>query len=89
MDVLTKPNYIELEHRYGAEVWGIGSLFEPIRPFRSTSDIDLVAQGIPAEQFISALTAANEMTGWNVDLIPYETANELIREIVSTEGVRL
>ena len=39
-----------LADEYGAEVWGIGSLFEELRPFRQRSDIDLAASGIPAAQ---------------------------------------
>ena len=78
-----------LEASYGAEVWGIGSLFEGIREFRQGSDIDLVAKGIPGGRFLDAMVAAEAMTTFNLDLIPWETANELVREIVLESGVRL
>jgi len=35
----------------GAEVFGIGSLFEESSPFCKCSDIDLAARGIPADMF--------------------------------------
>jgi hypothetical protein len=78
-----------LKDRYDAEVWGIGSLFEELRPFRRGSDIDLVAKGIPAERFFEVLAEVEVQTAYSVDLIPWEAANDLIREIVHTTGVRL
>jgi predicted nucleotidyltransferase len=78
-----------LKDRYGAEVWGIGSLFEELRPFRKGSDIDLVAKGIPTDRFFEVLAEVEDQTKFSVDLIPWEGANDLIREIVLTSGVRL
>jgi hypothetical protein len=78
-----------LKERFGAEVWGIGSLFEHIRPFRKGSDIDLVVKGIPKDRFFEALAEAAKSTSFAVDLIPWEDANELVREIVRDAGVRL
>jgi hypothetical protein len=78
-----------LKDRYGAEVWGIGSLFEELRPFRKGSDIDLVARGIPSERFFEVLAEGEDQTSFSVDLIPWEEANDLIHEIVLASGVRL
>ena len=78
-----------LKDRYGAEVWGIGSLFEKLRPFRRGSDIDLVAKGIPRDRFFEVLAEVEGSTSFSVDLIPWEEANDLIREIVLESGVRL
>jgi len=78
-----------LKSRYGAEVWGIGSLFEKVRPFRKGSDIDLVAEGIPKGSFFEALAQAQGLTSFDLDIIPLEDANDLVREIVREAGVRL
>jgi hypothetical protein len=78
-----------LKDRYGTEVWGIGSLFEEMRPFRKGSDIDLVARGIPKDRFFEVLGEVEGLTSFPVDLIPWEEANDLVREIVRTSGVRL
>jgi len=43
-----------LEAVYGAEVYGVGPLFESPRTFRTSSDIDLGVKGIPANRFIRA-----------------------------------
>jgi hypothetical protein len=60
-----------LKERYGAEVWGIGSLFENLRPFRRGSDIDLVAKGIPRDRFFEILAEVEGSTSFSVDLIPW------------------
>ena len=78
-----------LKERHGAEVWGIGSLFEPGRPFRKGSDIDLVVRGVSKDCFFEALAEAQALTDWSLDLIPWEAANDLIREIVQESGVPL
>ena len=78
-----------LKDRFGAEVWGIGSLFEELRPFRKGSDIDLVAKGISTDRFFEVLAEVQDQTQFPVDLIPWEEANDLIREILLTSGVRL
>ena len=78
-----------LRREFDAEVWGVGSLFEGIRPFLKQSDIDLVAHGIPPGRYIAAYARASDMTRWKLDLIPLETANDLLREIVESKGVRL
>ena len=78
-----------LRKRNGAGVWGIGSLFEGIRPFRKGSDIDLSVKGIPKECFFEALAEVRCLTDFDVDLIPLDHANDLMREIVRDRGVRL
>ena len=78
-----------LKDGYGAEVWGIGSLFEELRSFRKGSDIDLVAKGIPADRFFEVLVEVEDQTPFAVDLIPWEEASDLIREIALASGVRL
>ena len=64
-------------------------MFEELRPFRKGSDIDLVAKGIPTDRFFKVLAEVQDQTQFSVDLIPWEEANDLIREIVITSGVRL
>ena len=78
-----------LKDRYGAEVWGIGSLFEELHPFRKGSDIDLVVRGLPTDTFFEILAEVENQTEVPVDLIPWEEANNLVREIVRVSGVRL
>ena len=78
-----------LAERCGAVVYGIGSLFEPDRVFTSRSDIDLVAKGIPSEQFFTITAGAAALTSFDVDIIPLDDANELIKKRVSEHGVRL
>lgn len=73
----------------GAVVYGIGSLFEPGRSFGPRSDIDLVVEGIPPGRFFSITARAALLTNFDVDIIPLEDANDLIKERVSEYGVRL
>ncbi|MFH1569253.1 MAG: hypothetical protein ABIL09_14760 [Gemmatimonadota bacterium] len=79
--------YLKLE--YGARVIGIGSAFVADRPFRQTSDIDLVVEGLPAAEFFRASARATDLTGFALDLIPLESAPPLLRERVALEGVDL
>ena len=78
-----------LRDTYRAEVIGIGSLFDPDRPFLERSDIDLVVSGIPKEKYFAALSEAADLTRFHLDLIPLEDANDLIRETAARRGVRL
>ena len=75
--------------KYGAEVYGIGSLFEPERSFSKKSDIDLVVKGLPEDRFFSICAEAAELTRFSLDIIPYEDANELVRADVRDRGVPL
>lgn len=78
-----------LKSTYGAEVFGVGSLFESPRPFRKNSDIDLVVKGVPPGRFIEASVQADGMSRFEINLIPWETANKLMVEVVETRGVKL
>jgi predicted nucleotidyltransferase len=78
-----------LKREYGARVIGIGSAFAPDRPFRQTSDIDLVVEGLPARAFYCASACAAAMTRFALDLIPLESATPLMRRRVESEGVPL
>ena len=78
-----------LSVRCKAVVFGIGSLFDPDRAFGPNSDIDLVVQGIPPERFFSITAVAASLTSFDVDIIPLEEADELIKQRVDASGVRL
>jgi predicted nucleotidyltransferase len=78
-----------LTETYGAKVYGIGSLFDNERVFSNTSDIDLVVEGIPKNKFFSICAEAAELSQFSIDIIPYEDANELVRETVHERGVLL
>ena len=78
-----------LAEQCGAVVYGIGSLFEPDRVFGPRSDIDLVAQGIPPARFFSITARAASLSSFDVDIIPLEDANNLIKQRTAEYGVRL
>jgi predicted nucleotidyltransferase len=78
-----------LKREYGAEVFGVGSLFVPGRNFTERSDIDLVARGLPAGRFFSILVKLDDMTSFKLDLVPFEDANEYMQKQALKEGVRL
>ena len=78
-----------LRERYGADVHGIGSLFEGLRPFTSKSDIDLVVRGLPRNRFFGILGEIDALSRFEVNIIPWEDANDLVREIVARDGVPL
>jgi hypothetical protein len=73
----------------GAEVFGVGSLFESPRPFRKDSDIDLVVKGLSADEFFRISAKVDGMSSFEVNLIPWESANTLMIEIVESGGVKL
>jgi len=78
-----------LKCEYGARVIGIGSAFAGDRPFRRSSDIDLVVEGLPAADFFRACARAADMTRFALDLIPLESATPLLIARVRDEGVEL
>lgn len=78
-----------LAERHGCEIYGLGSLFDDALQFSSDSDIDLVVKNIPKGRFFSISAEAAEMTQFSLDIIPYESANKLVRETVKNRGVRL
>ena len=70
-------------------VVGIGSAFEPSRPFTDRSDIDLVVEGIEPARFFSVAAGAAAMTDFRLDLTPLEVATKALRRVVSESGVEL
>lgn len=78
-----------LKTKYDATLYGVGSLFLPGRTFTKKSDIDLVVKGLPASKFFSIVNEVNEMTEYEVDLIPWEDANEYLRSQAEEEGRQL
>jgi len=78
-----------LRSAYDVRVIGVGSLFERDRPFRERSDIDLVVRGLDAERFYEASAKAAAMTDFELDIVPFEDANDYMREIAETRGVEL
>lgn len=78
-----------LKTRYQAEVYGFGSLFDDEREFGARSDIDLAVANLASADFFAASALAQELTDLNLDIVPLEDANELLRETVQSRGVRL
>lgn len=76
--------------RQGAKrVVGLGSAFVPGRRFTMRSDIDLAVRGLPPERFFRTYAKAADMTTFELDLIPIESATAPVRQAVHTEGVDL
>ena len=71
-----------------SRVVGIGSAFEPSRPFTDRSDIDLVVEGIEPARFFSVSAGAAAMTDFRLDLTPLEVSTEALRRVVSESGRR-
>ena len=77
-----------LRHEFDVEeVIGIGSAFSPQRSFRQTSDIDLVVKGLDPANYFTALAKCADMTTYELDLIPYESASAAILSALHDEGV--
>ena len=70
-------------------VVGIGSVFEPSRPFTDRSDIDLVVEGIEPGRFYSVSAGAAAMTDFRLDLTALEVATASLRRVVNETGVEL
>ena len=78
-----------LREKHGCgEIYLIGSILEKER-FSEKSDIDLVVKGLPKDRYFYILAEIRDITDFSVDIIPYEDANELIRDTVEKEGKRL
>jgi predicted nucleotidyltransferase len=75
-----------LKNEYHAVVYGVGSLFLSGREFTEESDIDLVVKGLPPRRFFSILNDVNEMSRFTIELVPWEDANEYLREQAEKEG---
>ena len=70
-------------------VVGIGSAFDPARPFTRRSDIDLVVEGIAPGMFYSLSARAAAMTKFDLDVTPLESATPALVRIVNDEGLEL
>ena len=77
-----------LAEQGASRVVGIGSAFEPSRPFTDRSDIDLVVEGIEPARFFAVSAGAAAMTDFRLDLTPLEVATEALRRVVSESGRR-
>ncbi len=78
-----------LKQQGASRVVGIGSAFVPERRFTWRSDIDLAVVGLPAESFFSVSAQADELTEFNIDIIPIESATEAMRRTIREDGVDL
>ena len=78
-----------LVDRYGARrVVLVGSLARG--DFGLGSDIDLAAEGLPAESFFAAGAELEALAGGiGVDLVPIESATAAFRARVAEEGIAL
>lgn len=76
--------------RNGARsVIGIGSTFDPSRPFSHRSDIDLVVDGLRPRTFFSVSAQAAAMTRFSLDLTATESATPALLRAASEHGTRL
>ena len=78
-----------LRQQGASRVVGIGSAFVPDRRFTMRSDIDLAVESLPPECFFRASAKAADMTAFELDLIPIESATDYIRQAIRDEGVDL
>lgn len=77
-----------LKNKYQCqEVYLIGSLAR--HEFGEHSDIDLVVGGLRAEHYYRALGEISSLSSFPVDLVPLEAANDLIKESIAAEGIRM
>ena len=79
--------YLRNKHGCG-EIYLIGSILDKER-FNEKSDIDFVVKGLPKDRYFYILAEIRDMTDFAIDIVPYEDANELIRDTVEKEGKRL
>ena len=77
------------QQRGAIRVVGIGSVFALNRRFTTRSDIDLAVEGFPAERFFRASAQAADMTAFELDVVPLDSATDYIRQAVRDEGVDL
>ncbi|MCY4482791.1 MAG: hypothetical protein OXC12_07950 [Spirochaetaceae bacterium] len=78
-----------LEQNGARTVVGIGSAFDPTRPFSHRSDIDLVVHGLPPRSFFSISAQAAAMTGYSLDLTAAESATPALLRTASEHGTQL
>ena len=79
--------FLKDNYRCG-DIYLVGSLLDK-ESFSLNSDIDLVVKGMPKDKYFSILAEIRDITRFPVDIIPYEDANNLMRETVEKEGVRI
>ena len=72
-----------------ARVFGIGSAFVSGRRFTRRSDIDLAVEALDPRRFFGASAKAAEMTDFELDVIPVESASEAMLCTIRGEGVEL
>ncbi len=72
-----------------SRIVGIGSAFASGRRFTSRSDIDIAVAGLPAERFFSVSAQAADLTDFELDIIPIESATEAMRRTLREDGVDL
>lgn len=95
LDIKKKSIYIQkarecssfLNRKYKVKkVYIIGSLVKGI--FHDRSDIDLAVEGLPAEQYIKALTELYDILppGVELNLIPFEDAFDSLKRKTVVEG---
>lgn len=78
-----------LKQQGASRVVGIGSAFVLDRRFTWRPDIDLAVAGLPVESFFSVAARAEELTEFNIDIIPIESATESMRRTIRDDGVGL
>ncbi len=66
----------------------VGSLVKSIEDIHENSDIDLVVFNLPPESYFQALAQLVQIIPKDVEinLIPYEDANNLMKEVVALQG---
>ena len=78
-----------LRQQGASRVVGIGSTFVQYRRFTRRSDIDLAVEGLPPERFFRTSAKAADMTHFELDLTPVESATDYMRQAIRGEGVEL
>ncbi|MYD85504.1 MAG: hypothetical protein F4018_09825 [Acidobacteria bacterium] len=78
-----------LRQQGASRVIGIGSAFVPTRRFTKRSDLDLLVEGLPPRRFFRVSAKAADMTAFELDLTPVESATHYMRQAVDDEGVDL
>ena len=78
-----------LRQRGASRIVGVGSAFVPDRRFSWRSDIDIAVAGLPAERFFSVSAEAADLTDFDLDIIPIESATEAMHRTILEDGVDL
>lgn len=79
-----------LRYEYGCKkVVGIGSTYNLNARYNPDSDIDLVVWNLSGYELFQAELELENLGGYSVNLIPFETANEEIKMEVDAQGIPL